>query len=101
VSQTTLFIGEIMGSNLGLQNSCADYRLVNPGFDSLQGRRFFLVQHVQIGSGVKPPDCQMAIGGSSHGVSDRGVKLTNSHVLPSLRMGGALHQLDRGHPVVY
>jgi hypothetical protein len=83
-----------MGSNLGLQNSYPDYRLVDPGFDSLQGRRVFLVQHVQTGSGTNPPSCQMGIGGSPYGVSDRGVKLiTQLLTLPSLRMGGAVHML--------
>jgi hypothetical protein len=67
-----------MGSNLGLDSSCSDYRLVDPGFESRQGRRFFLVQHVQTASGVNPPSCQKGIGGSSHVVSDRGIKLTNS-----------------------
>jgi len=62
-----------VGSNLSLENSYSDYRLVVPGFESHQGRRFFLVQHVHIGSGVNPPSCQIGIGGSSHGVSDRSV----------------------------
>ena len=78
MSQTTLFIGEVMGSNLGLENSDSDYTLFDPGFESRQGRRFFLVQHVQTGSGVNPPSRQMGVGGSFHGTSDRLVKLTNS-----------------------
>lgn len=78
MSQTTLFIGEVMVSNLGLENSYCDYMMVNPEFESRQGRRFILAQHFQTGSGINQPSCQMGIGGSSLGVSDRGVKLTNS-----------------------
>jgi hypothetical protein len=51
-----------MGSNLGLENSYSDYTLVDPGFESRQGRRVFLVQHVQTGSGINPLSCQMGVG---------------------------------------
>jgi hypothetical protein len=93
VNKTTLFTGEVMGSNLVLENNYTDYMLVDPGFDSRQGRRFFLVQNVQTGSGANSPSCQMGIGGSSHWGKRPGREVIQLHVLPSLRMGGAIHLL--------